>query len=272
MIRKRAPERKAPTPTLVVQPLSVDTVLHALNTFPKAFLLWGIMDTAPLRPKEMEERLHQNYPFLEHFTFLNRNNFNQYCQRSLRDILQHDTITLGSNGSSKQAPTFRLNDTTIKAAAGFLLRRCVDLGVNCEDFMATGRNSCPLSNSIRITMVERLSQICSQTVESLAQHVNADTTTIDRHLVKMAAHGLVDYVVPETENEIRKRSVKGAYARITKKGQDVAREVLRPLISYLNGQSRYESLVRETQPDQATLIKAMELYATGPSFAEAHQD
>lgn len=261
MIRKRTAEHKVPTQAPAAAPVSVDVQLHALNTFPKAFMVWGILEHKPLRPKEMEQQLHERFPYLQQFPFLNRNNFNQYCQRSLKEILLHSTVNLGSNGSSKQAPAWSLVDPTIKPAAGFLLKRCVDLGINCEDFMATGRNSCPLSNRIRVDLLDRLSQFVSQTVDNLAQHVEADTTTIDRHLVKMEAHGLVDYVVPEKNNEFRKRSVKGAYARITRLGQDVSREVLRPVTAYLEGQRRNEEAMLAHQPDEHSLATAMEIYA-----------
>jgi len=269
MIRKRAAERKQPAQSIVVESVPVDVQLHALNTFPKAFLIWGILDLTPQRPKNMEEKLHEQFPCLQSFPFLNRNNFNQYCQRSLKDILLHATVDVGNNGSAKQSPAWRLVDPTIKPAAGFLIQRCVELGVNCEDFMATGRNSCPLSNRIRIGLLERLSQFVSQTVDNLALHIEADTTTIDRHLVKMAANGLVEYVVPEKDNEFRKRSVKGAYARITKAGQDVSREVLRPVISYLEGQRRHEQTILDSQPDEKSLVKAMEMYAANLHTSEA---
>ncbi len=272
MIRRRSAERKAPVPTTAIPPVSVEIQLHALNTFPKSFLVWGLLGETPMRPKDMEKKLQSDFPYLQSFPFLNRNNFNQYCQRSLKDILLHDSVALGANGSSKHAPTWRLVDSTIKPAAGFLIQRCVELDVNCEDFMATGRNSCPQSNQIRINLLERLSQFVSQTVDNLALHVDIDTTTIDRHLVKMTATGLVEYIVPETENEIRKRSVKGAYARITKKGQDISRQVLRPVISYLNGQRRHEALILQNQPTQESLVRAMEIYAAGLAQAKGAQD
>lgn len=261
MIRRRTVEKKAPASIVVVEPVSVASLFHALNTFPKAFLVWGILDSEPLRPIEMEDKLQQHFPFLRQFPFLNRNNFNQYCQRSMRDILLHDSVEVGNNGSRKKAPTWRLVDPTIRPVAGYLLNRCVELQVNCEDFMALGRNSCPISNQIRINLLDRLSQFVSQTVDNLATHVEADTTTVDRHLVKMATSGLVDYVVPEKDNEIRRRSVKGAYARITKKGQDVSKEVLRPVTSYLQGQKRHEDTILAHQPDEPRLTRAMELYA-----------
>lgn len=233
-------------------------------------MIWGIIGLDPLRPKEMEDKLARDFPYLQSFPFLNRNNFNQYCQRSLKDVLVHDTVILGSNGSSKQAPVWKLVDPTIKPAAGFLLRRCVELEANCEDFLATGRNSCPQSNRIRIALLDRLSQFVSQTVDNLALHADADSTTTDRHLVKMAAAGLIEYKVPETENEVRKRSVKGAYARITKHGLDVAREILKPTTSFLGGQKRWEETILENQPDRDILIRAMDMYAASlPSSGRA---
>jgi hypothetical protein len=42
--------------------IDVKTILHALNTFPKAFFIWGILDQRPQRPVEMEEKLREQYP------------------------------------------------------------------------------------------------------------------------------------------------------------------------------------------------------------------
>lgn len=284
MIRKRAAERK---PTVVPPPSAehVNNALHAMNTFPKAFFVWGIIDHLPQRPKEMEERLQRDFPFLQEFPFLNRNNFNQYCQRSLKYIIEResspklaeraaialddvpdipdvpDVAPAGGNGAPKDTPFWRLADVSIKPAAGFLLAKCVTLGVNCEGFLSTGRNSCPQSNQMRISLLEQLGQFVSQTVDRLAEHLEADTTTIDRHLVKMAAAGLIEYHVPATDGDIRKRAVKEAYARITAEGQAVAREVLPPILSYLRGESRFRETVESCQPTREVLLQAMEAYA-----------
>lgn len=283
MIRKRAAERK---PTVAPPPSAehVNNALHAMNTFPKAFFVWGIIDRLPQRPKEMEERLQRDFPFLQEFPFLNRNNFNQYCQRSLKYIIERESsptlagraLTLddasdipdipdgappGGNGALKDTPFWRLADVSIKPAAGFLLAKCVAIGVNCEGFLSTGRNSCPQSNQMRISLLQRLGQFVSQTVDRLAEHLEADTTTIDRHLVKMAAAGLIEYHVPATDGDIRKRAVKGAYARITAEGQAVAREILPPILSYLRGESRFRETVENCQPTREVLLRAMEVYA-----------
>ncbi len=267
MIRKRTAERKPPV-VVAPSPERVNNALHAMNTFPKAFFVWGIIDEHPRRPKEMEERLHREFPFLQDFPFLNRNNFNQYCQRSLKHIMERDPSPAQtgldsdpSDSSPKDTPYWRLLDISIKPAAGFLLTRCVQLGVNCEGFLANGRNSCPQSNQMRVSLLERLGQFVSQTVDRLTDHLDTDSTTIDRHLVKMAASGLIEYHVPATDSDIRKRSVKGAYARITAEGQAVAREVLPPILSYLRGEPRYRDIVENCQPTPEILLQAMEIYA-----------
>ncbi len=274
MIRKRISEPKAMQP--VVEAPRIDRVniaLHAMNTFPKAFFVWGIVDDTPMRPKEMESKLQRDFPYLQDFPFLNRNNFNQYCQRSLKHLMERDGASSrpddSGNGNGKECPSWRLVDVSIKPAAGFLLTRCVQLGVNCESFMANGRNSCPQSNELRVNLLDRLSQFVSQTVDRLADYFESDTTTIDRHLVKMSSAGLIEYHVPPTDGDIRKRSVKGAYARITLEGQSVAKEILPPTLSFLRGEQRHIQTVMENQPTPDILLKAMHLYAESISSKAA---
>lgn len=264
-------------------------MLHALNTLPKAFFIWGIMEEQPLRPVEMEDKLKRHYPFLQHFTFLNRNNFNQYCHRSLKSVIASGekngngaAAKPNGNGTGKQSPKnghifgkyasgngkpkrrpipkWRLDDMNLQPLAGYLLTKCVEYNINCETFLANGRNSCPESNLIRIRIMERLSQYVSQTVEQLSDNVNADTTTVDRHLVKMQAAGLVEYTVPPTDRPVRKRSVKNAFSRLTPLGQDVVRDVIRPMVAYMSGRSLHLERVMETRPTEEHLLKAMQMY------------
>jgi len=47
--------------------IDVKTILHALNTLPKAFFIWGILDQKPQRPVEMEDRLREEFPFFSSF-------------------------------------------------------------------------------------------------------------------------------------------------------------------------------------------------------------
>ncbi len=105
------------------------TILHALNTFPKAFFVWGILDHRPQRPVEMEERLRREFPYLSQFTFFNRNNFTQYCNRSLKGIVVKDYTYWEYNSFKKEVPTWQLvADSSIQPIAGFLLSKCAEAG------------------------------------------------------------------------------------------------------------------------------------------------
>lgn len=44
--------------------LDITTILHVLNTFPKAFFVWGILDMKSQRPVEMDEKLKKNFLIL----------------------------------------------------------------------------------------------------------------------------------------------------------------------------------------------------------------
>jgi len=52
--------------------IDVNTILHGLNTFPKAFFIWGILDRKPQRPVEKEKKLREEFPYLCKFTFIKK--------------------------------------------------------------------------------------------------------------------------------------------------------------------------------------------------------
>ena len=136
--------------------IDIQTALHALNTFPKAFFIWGILDKKPQRAVEMEERLGEEFPYLSRFTFLNRKNFAQYCYRSLRGIVVKDYTYWEHMAFQREVPAWGLIDDFIQPIAGFILAKCGENGVNCESFLASRKNSSSLSNVLCIRIFERL--------------------------------------------------------------------------------------------------------------------
>lgn len=168
-------------------------ILHALNTFPKAFFVWGILDQMPQRPVEMEDRLREEFPFLLQFSFLNRNNFSQYCKRSLKEILTRDFTYWEYRSFQKEVPTWQLVDDSIRPIAGFLLAKCVELGVNCESFLASSKNSSPKYNFDRIQILLDLYRNGSQQASSLTDiGGDWDNSGKSRHLAKLAETGLIE--------------------------------------------------------------------------------
>ena len=170
------------------------TILHALNTFPKVFFVWGILDLRPQRPVEMEEKLRKDFPHLSQFTFLNRNNFNQYCKRSLKEIVIQDFTYWEYNSFQREAPTWQLVDDSIQSIAGFLLAKCVELGVNCESFLASRKNSSPKYNFDRIQVLLDLYQNGSQQASALANSSSGGWDIVGkcRHLDKLSEAGLIE--------------------------------------------------------------------------------
>ena len=171
------------------------TILHALNAFPKAFLVWGILDKRPQRPVEMEERLKMEFPFLSQFTFLNRNNFTQYCKRSLKGIVVKNYTYWEHNSFQKEVPTWQLvEDYSIQPIAGFLLSKCAEIGLNCESFLASRKNSSEKHNFDRIQILLDLYTSGTQRVSALG-HTSADwdSTGKCRHVAKLAEAELIEH-------------------------------------------------------------------------------
>ncbi len=181
------------------------TILHVINTFPKAFLVWGILDQRPQRPVEMEERLKREFPFLSQFTFLNRKNFAQYCKRSVKGIVVKDYTYWEHNSFQKEVPTWQLvEDSSIQPIAGFLLSKCAQIGLNCESFLASGKNSSEKHNLDRIQILLDLYTSGTQRVSALG-HTSADwdSTGKCRHVAKLAEAGLIEHTTfSSRENHI----------------------------------------------------------------------
>ena len=239
----------------------VETILHALNTFPKAFLVWGILDQNPQRPLEMENKLREEFPYLCEFTFLNRKNFTQYCHRSLKGIVFKDHTYWENNVFQKEVSTWRLIDDSIRPLAGFILAKCIESGVSSESFLGSRKNSSSLSNLLSIRIVERLYKKKRSSVYDLANYLHLDPTSVDRHLLKLAANNFVAYEAPLTNGNIRNRKVKNAIAAITQKGRVIFEKIIRPIALIINGKTYNDKIFRETEPTAVDLINAMKMYA-----------
>ncbi len=240
----------------------LNTMLHALNTFPKAFLVWGILDNAPKAPMEMEEKLKKQFPYLCRFPFLTRKNFNQYCHRSLKGVVIKDYTYREFNSFQMDLPIWQLIDDSIQPIAGFLLAKCIEIGVNSETFLASSKNSTSFSNMLGIRILERLYKNQNASVNDLALYLHLEGTSVDRHLLKLASNNFVAYEAPTSISRLRKRRVKNTIAEITQEGSVVCKEILRPITSVMNGQKKYKKIIRTTEPSKYDLIKAMGIYAT----------
>lgn len=238
-----------------------NTVLHALNTFPKAFLIWGILDNEPQTPMEMEEKLKTHFPYLCRFSFLKRKNFNQYCHRSLKGVVIKIYTYTEFNSFQMELPTWQIVDDSIPTIAGFLLAKCIELGVNSESFMASSKNSTSFSNLLGIRILERLYRNQNAAVNDLALYLHLEGTIVDRHLLKLASNNFVAYEAPTSNGRLQKRRVKNTIAEITQEGSVVCKEILRPIASVMSGQKKYKKIIRRTEPSKYDLIKAMEIYA-----------
>jgi DNA-binding MarR family transcriptional regulator len=239
----------------------VETMLHALNTFPKAFFVWGILDQNPQRPVEMEDKLREKFPYLCEFTFLDRKNFAQYCHKSLKGIALKDHTYWGNNAFQKEVSTWSLIDDSIQPIAGFILTKCIENGVNCESFLSSRKNSSSLSNLLSIQIFERLYENERMSVCNLAHYLHLDPTSVDRHLLKVAANNFVAYEAPTTDSKSRKRMIKNTIAAITPKGRVIFEKIIMPIASIMNGKTYNDKIFRETEPKEMDLINALKMYA-----------
>ena len=248
--------------------IDFEKILHSLNTFPKAFLVWGILDQSPQRPVEMEEKLRENFPYLCKFTFLNRKSFAQYCHRSLRGIVIKDYTYWEYNSFQKEVPTWGLIDDSTQPIAGFILAKCVESGVNCEFFLASRKNSSSLSNVLSIHIFQRLYEKERVSTYDLAYYFDLDPTLVDRHLLKLASNNFVTYEAPSSNSRIRKRMVKDTVAEIMQDGKSIFENILMPISSIMNDKMYNDKLFRETKPKDVDLTNAMEMYAKvlGPNL------
>lgn len=243
--------------------IDFEKILHSLNTFPKVFFVWGILDQRPQRPVEMEKNLKENFPYLCKFTFLNRKNFAQYCHRSLRGIVIKTYTYWEYNSFQKEVPAWGLIDDSIQPIAGFILAKCVENGVSCESFLASRKNSSSLSNVLSIQIFQNLHKKEKVSVYHLAYYFDLDPTIIDRHLQKLASNNFVAYETPSSNSRMRKRMVKDTVAEITQDGKVIFESILMPIASFMNGKKYNDKLSRETKPKDVDLINAMEMYAKG---------
>jgi len=195
--------------------MDIRTILHALNTFPKAFFVWGILDLQPQRPVEMDEKLKREFPYLHRFEFLNKNNFNQYCKRSLKRIVVRGYTYWEYKSFQKEMPTWQLADDSIQPIAGFLLTRCIDIGVDCESFLASRKNSSEKHNLNRIQVLLDLYENGAQELSDLSNNSTVwDSNGKCRHVAKLAEAGLIRHIAfSSAENHIGYRWIPGKKPR-----------------------------------------------------------
>ena len=246
---------------MVMDKMDFEKILHSLNTFPKAFFVWGILDQSPRRPVEMEEKLRKDFPYLCKFSFLNRKNFAQYCHRSLRGIVIKNSAYWEYKSFQKKVPAWGLIDDSIQPIAGFILAKCVESGVSCESFLASRKNSSSLSNVLSIQIFQRLYKKERVSAYDLAYDLDLDATSVDRHLLKLASNNFVTYEAPSSNTRIRKRMVKNTTAEITQDGKVIFENILMSIASIMNGKKYNDKLFRKTEPKDVDLINAMEMYA-----------
>lgn len=191
--------------------MDIRTILHALNTFPKSFFVWGILDLHPQRPVEMDEKLKREFPYLRQFEFLNKNNFNQYCKRSLKRIVVKGYTYWEYRSFQKEMPTWQLSDDSIQPIAGFLLTRCIDIGVDCESFLASRKNSSEKHNLNRIQVLLDLYENGAQELSNLSNNSTVwDSNGKCRHVAKLAEAGLIKHTAfSSEENHIGYRWIPG---------------------------------------------------------------
>lgn len=160
----------------------------------------------------MEERLKREFPFLSQFTFLNRKNITQYCNRSLKGIVVKNYTYWHCNSFQKEVPTWQLvADSSIQPIAGFLLSKCSEIGLNCECFLASRKNSSEKHNFDRVQILQDLYKNGAQKVSALT-HMSAkwDSTGKCRYMAKLAEAGLIEHTTfSSRENHIGYQWVEG---------------------------------------------------------------
>ena len=209
----------------------------------------------------MEDKLRGEFPYLCEFKFLNRKNFAQYCHRSLKGIVLKDYTYWENNAFQKEVSTWSLIDDSIQPIAGFILAKCIENEVNCESFLASRKNSSSLSNLLSIQIFERLYENERMSAYDLSHYPHLDPTSVDRHLLKLAAYNFVAYEVPMTNSKVRKRMIKNTIAAITPKGRVIYEKIIMPIVSIMNGKTYDDKIFREAEPKEIDLIKAMKMYA-----------
>ena len=95
----------------------------------------------------------------------------------------------------------------------------------------------------------------------LEDYTHLDSTSVDRHLRKLAANNYVAYEAPSANSKIRKRMIKNTIAAITPKGRVIYEKIIMPIVSIMNGKTYHDKIFRETEPKAMDLIDAMKMYA-----------
>lgn len=163
--------------------------MYAMNTFPKALLVWGILGEGALLPSDMESRLDNRFPNLSGFSFLKDRSFNQYCHKSLAEYVDVVSSRIGFAFSLK--PRY----LPIQKDAGFILAKSSEVGVNSEDYLgSSGTSSRKTCNAV----MEILLQLYDKG-ESDVEHTHSaigleDVTSTYRHLERLAKAKLIEHI------------------------------------------------------------------------------
>ncbi|MEW5978614.1 MAG: hypothetical protein AB1898_22685 [Acidobacteriota bacterium] len=237
----------------------IRAALYVLNTFPKAFLIWGLLDETPRTPLELELRLKRRFPYLTRFHFLSRKHFNQYCHKSLRGIVRRGSIQSPSSLFDMTVPTWRLTNTAIKGLAGFVLARCARLDLDSEELLGGRRAVNDLTPWISTRILQSLREHSPQETGQLAAQLGLDRTVVDRHVQKWQKTGLVTYRVKRASST-GKRRVKLGQIRLGAKGRRAYEDLLQPAVFFLTSGQLNSAMRRTGEPSARELVRLMTRY------------
>lgn len=101
-------------------------------------------------------------------------------------------------------PTWQLIDDSIQPVAGFLLTKCIEIGVNCESFLASRKNSSEKHNFNRIQVLLDIYENGPREVSDLSGDSAVwDSNGKCRHVAKLAEAGLIEHTLfSSRENHI----------------------------------------------------------------------
>ncbi len=180
--------------------LELEDILYVTNTFPKAFFVWGILEKGKLQPHEMEEKLELYNPNLSTFSFLERENFNQYCKRSLSGIVDVEWV---KDERNNDIPAYSLKkslwDIPIQDYAAFILTKSMELGVDPQDYLSVGGNSSKKAIKATMDILLHLYGKSKDDVANISAISGLDCTSTSRHMERLEEAGLVERTTYEEE-------------------------------------------------------------------------
>lgn len=195
--------------------MKLEDIAYAVNTFPKAFFVWRILEESPLRPIEMREKLEELFPELLEFSFLKKGNFAQYCTRSLSDFVKITDVNSGLKQLGS-VPAYSLKDLSLKEYAALILSKSIELNTNPEDYLTAGGNTSKKANRATIDILLWLYEKDEGNVDKISKAIDFDYTDTYRHIEHLAETGLVRHTtINSDEEQVSYRWIK------SKKAEDV---------------------------------------------------